>query len=231
MAMAVVDLSNGSRTGTDETAALIADERNRLAGLDDDRMRRVEATRVEMETFMMLTIALPDAAELRSNSTFEALMWALSRPGDVRTLPEPGLTPLVEALVDIECAAFGDTVELRRLIGETRAEVAEIRRRRRPCSSRAASGRPDAAQLPALRQRALPRRRRDGGHCRPDRAGTAVAAQRSGIDGVREIALALPAEFWRLRDELCLYPEGFDLFVVDGTDVVGLPRSTQIEVL
>jgi alpha-D-ribose 1-methylphosphonate 5-triphosphate synthase subunit PhnG len=51
MAMAVVDLAMAAGQGTDESAALIADERSRLAGLDDERMRRVEATRVEMETF------------------------------------------------------------------------------------------------------------------------------------------------------------------------------------
>ena len=51
MAMAVVDLAMAAGQGTDETAALIADERQRLAGLDDERMRSVEATRVEMETF------------------------------------------------------------------------------------------------------------------------------------------------------------------------------------
>lgn len=51
MAMAVVDLAMAAGLGTDETAALIADEGRRLTGLDDERMRRVEATRVEMETF------------------------------------------------------------------------------------------------------------------------------------------------------------------------------------
>lgn len=179
----------------------------------------------------MLTIALPDAAELRSNSTFEALMWALARPGEVRTMPEPGLAPLVEALVDIECRAFGDTAELRRLIGETRAEVAE------------SAGAADHVFLERLPDDLTPLSfLRCGSALYPDDGATVgIAAQIGqgqrlrlsgpGIDGVREIALALPAEFWRLRDELCLYPEGFDLFVVDGTDVVGLPRSTQIEVL
>lgn len=51
MAMAVVDLAIAAGRAGVETEAFIAAERGRLAGLDDERMRRVEATRVEMETF------------------------------------------------------------------------------------------------------------------------------------------------------------------------------------
>ena len=47
----------------------------------------------------MLTVAPPDAAEARCNATFEALMWSMARPGDVRELPEAGMAPnLREAL-------------------------------------------------------------------------------------------------------------------------------------
>jgi alpha-D-ribose 1-methylphosphonate 5-triphosphate synthase subunit PhnH len=34
-----------------------------------------------------------------------------------------------------------------------------------------------------------------------------------------------------MREQLCAYPEGFDLLLVDGRSVIGIPRSTQIEVL
>ena len=51
MAMAVVDLAMVTGTGNAEIEALLEAERSRLAAIDDDRMRRVEATRVEMETF------------------------------------------------------------------------------------------------------------------------------------------------------------------------------------
>jgi alpha-D-ribose 1-methylphosphonate 5-triphosphate synthase subunit PhnG len=51
MAMAVVDLAMATGTGVAEIEALLDAERSRLAAIDDDRMRRVEATRVEMETF------------------------------------------------------------------------------------------------------------------------------------------------------------------------------------
>ena len=179
----------------------------------------------------MLTVALPDAAELRSNATFEALMWTLARPGEVRELPEPGLAPVVEALIDIECAAFGDTAELRRQIGETGAEVAE------------SIGAADHVFLEMLPDDLVPLSFvRCGSALYPDDGATVVigaridAGQRlrlsgPGIEGAREISLGLPEGFWRLREELCFYPEGFDLFIVDGVRVVGLPRSTRIEVL
>ena len=51
MAMAVVDLAMATGIGNAEIEALLDGERSRLAAIDDDRMRRVEATRVEMETF------------------------------------------------------------------------------------------------------------------------------------------------------------------------------------
>jgi alpha-D-ribose 1-methylphosphonate 5-triphosphate synthase subunit PhnG len=51
MAMAVVDLAVARGVWRTEIEALLAEERSRLAALDDERMCRVEATRVEMETF------------------------------------------------------------------------------------------------------------------------------------------------------------------------------------
>ena len=53
----------------------------------------------------MLTVASPDAVEMRANATFEALMWALSRPGDMRRLPEVDFAAIADTLIDLECAA------------------------------------------------------------------------------------------------------------------------------
>lgn len=51
MAMAVVDLALAVEPATGATQLFIETERQHLAELDAARMRRVEATRVEMETF------------------------------------------------------------------------------------------------------------------------------------------------------------------------------------
>ena len=51
MAMAVVDLSVSARGQDDAPTSFLKQERVHLAAADEERMRQVEATRVEMETF------------------------------------------------------------------------------------------------------------------------------------------------------------------------------------
>lgn len=179
----------------------------------------------------MLTVALPDPAEVRSNATFEALMWATARPGEVRELPMPGLAPVVEALIDLECTAYGDSSELRRLIAETGASVSdEIGTADHVFLERLGD---DPATLTWVRC---------GSSLYPDDGATVVIAaglgqgirlrmSGPGVLGVSEIRLNVAPSFWELRARLCSYPEGFDLVVVDGLKVVGIPRSTTIEVL
>lgn len=179
----------------------------------------------------MLTIAPPDAAELRSNATFEALMWSMARPGEVRVLPEPGLIGLIETLVDIECAVFADGALLRQRAAGTGALLA------------ADPSEADHVFLDSLEgmEALLPRLRR-GSALYPDDGATLAAnvAHGSGhrlrltgpgIEGTRDIALGISPAFWGLRAQLCIYPEGFDLLLVDGPSVIGIPRSTKVEVL
>jgi alpha-D-ribose 1-methylphosphonate 5-triphosphate synthase subunit PhnH len=45
------------------------------------------------------------------------------------------------------------------------------------------------------------------------------------------LTLAVSPAFWAMRAMLCAYPEGFDMLLVDGRSVIGIPRSTQVEVL
>lgn len=42
----------------------------------------------------LATVPVPDAFEVRTNATFEALLWALSRPGTLQDLPAPGMAEL-----------------------------------------------------------------------------------------------------------------------------------------
>lgn len=51
MAMAVLDAAWQRGIRRDRVAALVATERARLDGEDHERLRRIEATRVDMETF------------------------------------------------------------------------------------------------------------------------------------------------------------------------------------
>ncbi len=62
-------------------------------------------------------------------------------------------------------------------------------------------------------------------------SGQRVRLSGPGIKDTTEIALAVSPGFWAMRDMLCLYPEGFDIFFVDGDRVIGIPRSCLVEVL
>lgn len=178
----------------------------------------------------MLTVAPPDAAEARCNATFEALMWSMARPGAVRELPEAGMAPIVEALIDRECVVYADSLTLGRQIAATGAVLGEPAKADHLFLDRLEGASDALATI------------RCGSALYPDDGATLVAqvahgsGQRvrltgPGIEGARETTVALPAEFWTLRERLCAYPEGFDLLLVDGRSVIGIPRSTQIEVL
>jgi alpha-D-ribose 1-methylphosphonate 5-triphosphate synthase subunit PhnH len=175
----------------------------------------------------MLTVSPPDVAEARANGTFEALMWALARPGESRDMPHPGLEDIVETLVDRECTAFADTPAIAAVIAQTGATLGPAERADHlfietldtgviaavPCGS--ALYPDDGATIVATASHAGQRLRLTG----------------PGIEGFRDVSLAVPAAFWARRAELCTYPEGFDLFLVDGRSVIGIPRSTLVEVL
>jgi alpha-D-ribose 1-methylphosphonate 5-triphosphate synthase subunit PhnH len=179
----------------------------------------------------MLTVAAPEAAEARCNATFEALMWSMARPGQVRELPEPGLAPIVEALIDRECAAYTDSAALASMIADTGAVLTVDLAVADHLFLEELTG--TSGELAAIRC---------GSALYPDDGATLVAqvahgtGQRlrftgPGIDGFSDMMIALPPEFWAMRARLCAYPEGFDLLLLDGRSVIAIPRSTQIEVL
>lgn len=171
----------------------------------------------------------PDAQESHANAAFSALLWALSRPGLAQVLPEPGEQPIIAALLDRECAVFTSDAALAPAIVRTGAEKADL-----PDADYAFLGDlADAQTLHALRA---------GSDLYPDDAATAVLRVRigtgtllrlagPGVNGSIELAVdGLPDGFWQTREQLIRYPMGFDLFLLDGARVVGIPRSTKVEV-
>lgn len=178
----------------------------------------------------MLTVAAPDGAEARSNATFEALMWSMARPGEVRALPEAGLGGIIEALIDLECTVFADSADLMARVAQTGARLTRQVEEADHVFVDTLGG---TAWLEALRC---------GSALYPDDGATlAVRARHDGeyrlrltgpgVERTREVSLSLPPEFWALRAQLCAYPEGFDLLLVDDDAVIGIPRSTMVEVL
>lgn len=179
---------------------------------------------------LLTAVPVPDAFEARTNATFEALMWALSRPGTVQTLPAPGMEGIAEALLDRECRVFCDNPAFADSIAAFgTARVALPLADHCVVSLETDPGR--MAQIAV------------GSALYPDDGATLVAEARfgagqrlrltgPGIETHVDIALdGIAPGFWALRATLCRYPAGFDLFLICGAQVIGLPRSTTIEVL
>ncbi|WP_375258418.1 phosphonate C-P lyase system protein PhnH [Citreimonas sp.] len=178
----------------------------------------------------MPAIPVPSAFESRCNATYDALMWALSRPGLVRDLPEAGQAQIVDALIDRDCAVFCDAPDLAARVAGIGAALVDVERA-------------DHLFLDRLENAGLLRALRLGSDLHPELGetlvlnaaigtGPGVRLTGPGVDGSVEIRIAgLPDGFWRIRAQVMRYPMGFELFLLDGTRVVGLPRSTEVEVL
>ena len=178
----------------------------------------------------MLATPQPSPAETRDNAAFDALLWALSRPGLVRTLPEPGEAPIIAALLDRECNAHTADPLLMPEILRTGAHVADI----------------DAADhvfLGAMTSSDPLSRIAIGSDFYPDDgatvivraqigAGPALRLTGPGVDVDLTLQLdGLPDGFWAARAARLRYPMGFDLFFIDGARVIGMPRSSTVQVL
>lgn len=179
----------------------------------------------------MLTVAPPNAVEARCNATFEALMWSMARPGEVRDMPEAGLAPIIETLVDLECSVFADAPVLQDLAARTGALMTND-------MSRADHIFLASLDQPAARLASIA----CGDALYPDDGATLAAEVKHGqghrvrltgpgVEGSRELTLDVSPEFWARRARLCIYPQGFDLLLVDRLSVVGIPRSTTVEVI
>ncbi|MES2542369.1 MAG: phosphonate C-P lyase system protein PhnH [Pseudomonadota bacterium] len=177
-----------------------------------------------------MALPQPTLADLRDTVAFEALMWAMTRPGTVQSLPE-GVADLALALLDRETRVHAEDPSLARRIAATGAALVTPDRADHAFCATAAGAMAALAVLPV------------GSALYPDEGATLVmpAAIDSGpllrltgpgVDGQCELRLGgLPEGLLDLRSARCRYPEGIDLVFVDGRRIVGLPRSTAVEVL
>lgn len=170
--------------------------------------------------------------ERQAHQAFEALMRALAKPGTLARLPEPGLPGLADSLLDLEVGFFTANPALDRRLAQTGA-------RRVPADAA------DYLFFPRLDDHALDTatQANKGDPLYPDRAATLFIEADigsggglnlfgPGIRGVRETRLGgITPAFWEKRRAACRYPLGWDVFFVDGVHILGLPRSTEVEVL
>lgn len=168
------------------------------------------------------------AFEAGTHATFEALMWAFSYPGRIRALGG-GFASVSDALLDLETSAYTADPIFEDHLRATGAKIKALEDA-------------DYVFLPALHDLAPLRAIKRGTTLEPDRAATLVIGARletgtrlhltgPGIQSSLELRIDLPLEFWGLREEVVSYPIGWDVLLIDGSRVLGLPRTTRIEVL
>ncbi|MEL6551490.1 MAG: phosphonate C-P lyase system protein PhnH [Pseudomonadota bacterium] len=176
----------------------------------------------------MLATPAPSPAETHGNTAFDALLWALSRPGLPRDLPEPGEGAIITALLDRECLVYSADPLLMPEIMRTGAELADIGQADHVFLGAMASSDPLGGI--AIGSDFYPD---DGATvivCASIGSGAALRLTGPGVDGSVALQLGgLPDGFWKARAARLRYPMGFDLFFVDGVRVVGVPRSTTVE--
>lgn len=178
----------------------------------------------------MVAHPTPSDFETRTNATYDALMWALSRPGMVRHLPTSGPEAIVETLLDRECAVYCDDPALSQVAVRAGAHLAAPQ----TADHLFFTGAPDPGLLDTLPQ---------GSDMYPEDGATLVIPAQlgagaklrltgPGVNGVQEVLVAgVSPDFWAARARVMRYPMGFEIFLLDADQVMGLPRSTQIEVL
>jgi alpha-D-ribose 1-methylphosphonate 5-triphosphate synthase subunit PhnH len=182
-------------------------------------------------------------AETTARQTFQVLLGALSRPGHIFTLPgrlftaQQSCAQIGLALLDLETSFYTPDSALRQSLQRSGARFLTV-------AHAAYLFFPDAEAFePMMLRQTLDTigRASVGSITDPDDGATVVVAGQlgaglalrlhgPGIQGETELAVeGLPPAFWQLRSALITYPLGVDLFVVDGNQVVGLPRTTVVE--
>lgn len=177
----------------------------------------------------MQTIPVQDAEEAIANQCFEALLWATSRPGQIRTLPQEGMGQIVAALLDRECAVYAREEALAEEIARTGAELVALEK-----ADHAFVGKAENAGFLAQLQ--------CGSDLYPDDGATLIVEatfgqgpmlrfKGPGVEGALDVQInGLPDGFWQQREKLIRYPMGFEILLVDGDRVIGVPRSTKVEI-
>ena len=173
--------------------------------------------------------------EAIARQTFLALMWSLSYPGKIYELPD-NINPfhaIADTLLDIETSFY--TAD---------AHFVDYFRRNgaRPLT-------PDHSAyhlystltedlLDTVKQATI------GTLMFPDEGATLIIGATIGSgqtltlagpgippDEKQQIQVDnVPAKFWALREKAINYPRGWDVYLVDGQQVIGLPRTTLISV-
>ena len=171
-------------------------------------------------------------AEAQSRETFLGLMWALSYPGRVHQLPiDSGAFALIaETLLDLETSYYTPNESLQSTLVGTGAHARHMTEAAYHFYQQV-----NDSDLLTVRQASV------GTMLYPDTSATLIIGcslntgaefilTGPGVNGQQAVQIGgVPDDFWDLRETACKYPLGWDIYFVDGQQVVGLPRSTRME--
>jgi alpha-D-ribose 1-methylphosphonate 5-triphosphate synthase subunit PhnH len=180
----------------------------------------------------------PTPFEAKTNASFEAVMWAFSYPGRVQNLllepHENAFARIADSLLDAETSAHSSDANLEHHLRATGAKI-------KPLEQAEYVFLPDGFSIGQVDVVAL-EAAQIGSMLVPEAAAMLIIATAigsgarlrlsgPGISDLLEVNLDLPLEFLTLRERVLAYPIGWDVLLVDGANVVGLPRTTRIEVI
>lgn len=170
--------------------------------------------------------------EARTRETFLTLMWALSYPGRIQQLPSglQAFPAIAETLLDLETSCCAADASLHPLLAKFGAQLL-------PPEQAAYHFYPSVAE----KELSMIQKANIGTMLYPDEAATLFIGcalntgklfvlQGPGVQGQQAVRLGdIPDAFWALRESACRYPLGWDIYLIDGLQVIGLPRSVRIE--
>lgn len=171
----------------------------------------------------------PTPDDLRDLATYQSLMWALSRPGVIKPLPEPGMPAIIATLLDRETRVYVQEPALMQAVLATGAIIAELEEADHVLFGRAFT--PEMLRGVQLGSDLYPD---DGASVfLPARFGTGqrLRLRGPGIETTCEVTVQAPVGLWETRAAIMRYPMGCELFLIDDDQIMALPRSTSIEVL
>jgi alpha-D-ribose 1-methylphosphonate 5-triphosphate synthase subunit PhnH len=172
--------------------------------------------------------------EALTRDTFMALLNALSYPGSVQTLPtDAAFAAIADTLLDIETAYYTPADDLHAHFSRNGARASEPER----AAYHFYRDGLDETALATIKQATI------GTLMYPDEGATLIITCTLGqgqtltLSGpgipagtTQTVQLdGIPAAFWDLRAAANRYPRGWDVYFVDGVQVVGLPRTTRVD--
>lgn len=166
--------------------------------------------------------------EVLSHDVFNALMWSLSYPGEKQATKHANLVAIGQTLLDLETSFFTTDDALKKELIRTTSKAKNIIQA-------------DYLLFPSLSENDIEQleQAKRGDLIHPDKSaciiltckfdkGTFLKLTGPGIETETSVISSIPKAFWILRNKTQNYPLGWDVFLCDGQNIIGIPRSSKV---